>query len=275
MKNKTIYMAILTLLMLVIGAGVTASAEALGEKYTISGIQIGWWIICVGAIIAIVALTDIIDKKKFTVLGLAILIIGAIFVIPIETTTEVPPPTGYIIDEEEDCCPFDITGSAVITGANYIASAVWDEETLTFTVPITVSDASDGNLTDHKTGLNLTFDPLCVGATADDIENVHFSTDYLMKYGGEYMLDEDSTGYSAIWTTSEGTEYYDDVMKITADTSGWAQIDYTFVNATSGSWVTELDAIGDSKTWYITASNDCGDWSETITVTLIVVAYTA
>jgi len=216
-----------------------------------------------------VALIGIIDMKKFATLGIGIIVIGAIFVIPIEAPEDAPST----IVPTSDCCEFEVTGSAVTTGSNYISDTTWDEDTLTLTVPLTVSDSSDGNLSAHKTGVNLTIEPLCDTGDADKYRIYSVESDYLMKYGGEYLLDEDSTGYSAIWTTEEGTEYYDDNIKIGDDTSDWAQIDYTFVNGTAGSWVTELDSIGDSKTWYVTIANDC--FTETITIQAIVVSYTA
>jgi len=265
-KRNQIAVFMASMLMLVMTA-ISACAEALGDSMNIGGYNLGWILVGVAVVLALVGVLGYGNVKKFGTFAVVLLLLGGLLLIPFETATV---PTGQVVD---DCCPFEVTGSAVTSGSNYISDATWDEDTLTLTVPLTVNDSSDGNLTGHKTGLNLTVEPLCSGSTADDIEIICFSSDYLMKFGGEYILDEDSTGYSAIWTTTEGTEYYDDCVKVTADTSDWAQIDYTFVNATSGSWVTELDQIGDSKTWYITVGNDCH--TETITVQAIVVSYTA
>lgn len=276
MKNKKIFVEmLLAMIMLVMGAGV-ASAGAIGEPYSVQGIQIGWWILGISVAVILIALAGVIDKKKFVTVGIAVFIIGGVLVVPIETTT--PPPADIIInypDDDNECCPFDVTGTAITSGTGYITSTVWDEDTMTLTIPVTVTDASNGNLSKYKAGVNFTFKPMCTGASALDLENIHFSTEYLMKYGGEYMLDEDSTGYIATWTTEDGTEYYDGSVSITAGSSEWARLSYTFVNATAGSWVSELDAIGDSKTWYASLSNDCGDWSTTITFVAIVIAYSA
>ena len=256
-----------TIITLVMSA-VTVCADALGDSMTVGGYNLGWIFVGIAVVLALVGVLGYGNIKKFGTVAVVLILLGGLFLIPFETAEEAPPAT--IVD---DCCEFEVTGSAITTGSNYISDATWNEDTLTLTVPLTVSDSSDGNLSAHKTGVNLTVEPLCDGATADDIEIICFTSDYLMKYGGEYILDEDSTGYSAIWTTAEGTEYYDDCVKVTADSSDYAQIDYTFVNGTAGSWVTELDQIGDSKTWYITVSNDC--YTETVTVQAIVVSYTA
>lgn len=272
MKKPNVLIMMLVSSILTIVGSITASAESVGAGYTIFGYSAGWVFIGIAVIVIALILLKVLSTeiaKKAWAVAVALLFVGLILV-------AVQTPTATTTTTTEDSCPdFEITGTAVTSGTDYITTTVWDEDTLTLTVPLTVQDSSDGNLTCHKTGLNLTFDPVGSGYTADDITTVKFSSDYLMKYGGEYILDEDSTGYLAVWTTNDGTEYYDDQMDITADSSDWAQIDFTFVNATSGSWVTELDAIGDSKTWYISCSNDCGTWSETITVTAIVISYTA
>jgi len=266
MKKRHI-LPILAFVMMLVATATTVSAEALGESWTIGGYNPGWILVGIAVVLGLVGMLGYGNIKKFGTIAVILLLIGGLFLIPFETADTPPAQVA------SDCCPFEVTGSAVTSGTSYISDTTWDEDTLTLTVPLTVSDSSDGNLSNHKTGLNLTVEPMCSSATADDIETICFDSDYLMKYGGEYLLDEDSTGYSAIWTTTEGTEYYDDCVKVTADSSDWAQIDYTFVNATSGSWVSELDQIGDSKTWYITVSNDC--YTETITVQAIVVSYTA
>jgi hypothetical protein len=273
MERKSILKIMLMTAIALAMSAITVSAEALGADYSVYGVQVGWWLIAIGAVILILGKADIISKDiilgKAIVIFIALIVIGALLVVPMDTPAQEADTTG------KTCPDFEITGSAINTGTDYIGDTVWDEDTYTLTVPLTVQDSSDGNLTGHKAGLNLTFDPVGSGYETTQIVTVTFSSDYLMKYGGEYILDEDSTGHMAIWTTTEGTEYYDDQIDITAESSDWAQIDYTFVNATAGSWVTELDAIGDTKSWYINLANDCGTWSQTVTITAIVVSYTA
>lgn len=267
MKRRNILLVLATMMTLV-GTATTACAEALGDGMKVAGFNPGWILILIALFVAGVSYVGLINKKLISV-AVGIALLGAIFVVPIETTEETP--TATIVDD--DCCPFEVTGSAITTGSNYISDTTWDEDALTLTIPLTVSDSSDGNLSGHKAGVNLTIEPLCDSGDADKYRIYTVDSEYLMKYGGEYLLDEDSTGYNAIWTTTEGTEYYDDNIKIGDDTSDWAQIDYTFVNGTSGSWVSELSSIGDSKTWDVTISNDC--YTETITVQAMVVSYTA
>lgn len=275
MKKKNI-LAILAVFILSLSAvATTASAKSIGDDYSIAGIGLGWALVGIAIFGFVLGYMKILKSgtyKKLMPFLVAFLLlgIGLQFVSVDETSTAT---TANIVSSDSECCPFEVTGSAITSGTNYITTTTWDEDTLTLTVPLTVSDSSDGNLTGHKTGLNLTVEPMCSSATADDIETICFASDYLMKYGGEYALDEDSTGYNAIWTTTEGTEYYDDCVKVTADSSDYAQIDYTMVNGTSGSWVSELSQIGDSLTWYVTVSNQC--YTETITINAIVVSYTA
>ena len=267
MKKTRAIISILALLMLVVGAAATASADALGDGYEMGGIQIGYWLIGIAIIIGILIFMNVLAKKKFTTPAIALIILGALLLIPFTA------PTATIADTDTDCCPFTLTASALTSGTDYISTATWNSNTKTLTVPLTVADSSDGNLTGHITGLNITVNPTCSGSLSTQIEVFTFSSDYLMKYGGEYILDEDSTGYNAIWTTTSGTDYYDTTVKVTADDTGWANITYTFVNETSGSWVNELDQIGDTLTWYVLVSNGCQ--TERITIHAIVVDYTA
>lgn len=268
MKKINIFKSmLLAVLSLVTGAGV-ASAGAIGDGYSMAGVQIGWWIIAIAGILILLALTSILDKKKFTTLGIALLIIGFLFVVPIDVDVSEEPAT-----IAEDTCPFTLTASAVTSGSNYIGTSTWNSATDTLTVPLTVSDSSDGNLSAHKFGLNITVNPMCSGASSTQIEVFTFDSDYNMAYGGETVLNSDSTGYNAIWTTDSGTEYYDTTVKVTADETGYAQIDYTAINGTAGSWVTELSQVGDSLSWNIRVGN--GYQTEVLTVNAIVVSYSA
>ena len=269
---KKSILIIMLILCLAIGAStITASADTVGEGWEILGYSAGWVLIAIALVgfgLGALKVLSAEVMKKVWVIFVALLLVGALLlVVNIPTAEPATTTTGK-------CPDFEITGSAITTG-NYNPDTVWDEDTLTLTIPLTVSDSSDGNLTFGLAGVNLTWDPIGSGFTSEDITTIIFSSDYLMKYGGEYLLDEDSTGYKAIWTTSSGAEYYDDTIDVTADSTTWSRIDYTFVNGTAGSWVTELDAIGDSKTWYVSASNNCGTWSETITIIAMVISYTA
>jgi hypothetical protein len=265
MKRKNIFISmLLAFLMLVIGAGV-ASARAIGDGYTLAGIQIGIVCIILAVVLGLVIIAGILEKKYFGTISIALLLIGVLFIVPIsipeEPITVVP-----------DGCPFTLTASAVTTGTNYIGTSTWNSATNTLTVPLTVSNSTDGNLSAHKFGLNITVNPMCPGALSTQIEVFTFSSDYAMTYGGEKVLRQDSTGYMAIWTTDSDNEYYDTTLKVTADSTDWAQIDYTTINGTAGGWVTELSQVGDSLSWNIHVGNEYQ--TEVITVNAIVVAYT-
>lgn len=283
MKNRKYILAITALFMMLVTTTISVCAEALGDGWTVGGYNPGWILVGIAIVVALIGIIGYGDYKKFGTVAVVALLIGVFLLIPYETT-ETPVAT---ITDSDECCDFEITGSVVASGTDYIGDSsspatsdpTWDDDTLVFTVPLYVADSSDGQLGAHNTGLNLTFDPVGSGKTSDDICTIHFSSDYSMKLGGEEILDEDSTGHQAIWTvpTSDGTttKYHDHSLDVTANDDTWAQIDYTFNNNSAGNWVTELDQIGDTVTWYITAQNDCGTWSETIAVQCIVTDYTA
>ena len=111
--------------------------------------------------------------------------------------------------------------------------------------------------------------------TADTMATIHFSSDYDLEYGGEEVFNKSGNYFSVDWTTSTGTQSYTDTVDMQVSEDSWALITWTFNNNTAGNWVTELDAIGDSATWYVRFWNDCGTWSETVTITAIVVEFTA
>ena len=265
MKNISKILTIF--LMLVITSG-TAMATALGDTYTLGGYNPGWILVIVGLLAIGLGYFDIFAKKKAVGVGIGVIVIGAIFLVPITAQVAPTVTTG-------DCPMFEITGSAITSGSDYITTTTWDEDTQTLTVPITVQDSSDGNLTGDQAGVNITIDPIGAGYTTDYMATVTITTDYLFKYSGEYVLDETSGDYVATITTVDGVEYYTDTIDIELTTTAWAQLDYTFVNATSGSWVSELSQIGDSVTYYATIANSCGSQTETITINLIVISYTA
>lgn len=256
---------------MLVGMTVTASAGAIGDDYMVNGVNPGWFVILIAVVIGLLAMLKILDQKKVGTGAVVVLLVGIALLVPISGPATVTPPAST-----KECCEFDISATALTSAIeDYITTTTWDEDSQTLTIPLTVADSSDGNLTGDQAGINITIDPMCDYAETTDVGVYTIETDYDMKYGGEYILDEDSTGYLAEITTTEGIEYYDDSIKITAENSDWVQVDYTFVNATSGSWVSELSGIGDSKTWYITISNSCGTYTETITVNAIVVSYTA
>lgn len=263
---------LLALAALVIGAGATASAGAIGDGYELGGYQVGYWIIGGAVVAGLLAITDVLDKKKAGTGAIALLIIGVLLVVPIDTPGDTTTPQ-TIYTGPTPTATFDIIGTAVTTGTDYISTAVWDDNTKTLTVPLTVQDASDGILTGSRTGVNITFDPITTNAATTDLFTINVATQYTTRYGGEYIFEEDANGFLCNVTTEDGTFRYDARVKLTGEASDWARFDYEFVNATSGSWVSKLNAVGDSVAWQITAS--CGSWSDTFTVRAIVVSYTA
>ena len=269
-KSKLVFFV--AFVMSLVGMASSASAEALGEGYSLMGINLGWALVLLGVAFFILVGLNVVKKstgKKWGTLFVAFLLVGLALVF-----VEVPAETQTADISDSNCCGIDYSASAIASGGDFITSTTWDESTDTLTIPITVADSSDGNLTGDMAGINITLDPLASGMTTDNICMFTISSDYTMKYGGEDVLDKTGSDYLAEITTADGTEYLSDVVKLTADDTAWVNVSWTFVNATSGSWVSELSQVGDSLSWYITIENACGD-TERITVTAIVVSYTA
>jgi len=247
----------------------TVSAAPLGEGYALAGIPIGWGLIGLAVILGALIFFKILKKelaKKLGTLAVVLLLVGVALQFVQAPDADAASMTGVDIN---------VTGSAVTTGDNTI-STNWDEDENVWTIPLTVSDSSDGNLSDHIAILNLTLDPISqAGLTADNMQSVHFSADYNMQYGGEDIVSKSGNDYLATWTDEDGgTHYGDGVIDMQMTETKWAYLNYTFNNGTAGNWVTELSAVGDTATWYIHVWTDEG-FRETITVNAVVVSYTA
>jgi len=269
-KSKLVFFV--AFVMSLVGMASSASAEALGEGYSLMGINLGWALVLLGVAFFILVGLNVVKKstgKKWGTLFVAFLLVGLALVF-----VEVPAETQTADISDSNCCGIDYSASAIASGGDYITTTTWDEDSSTLTIPLTVSDSSDGNLTGDQAGINITIDPIASGMTTDDICMFTVSSDYTMQYGGEDVLDKSGSNYLAEITTSAGSEYYEDVVKLTADDTAWVNVSWTFVNGTSGSWVSELSQVGDSLTWYVNIENSCGE-SERITVTAMVVSYTA
>ena len=269
MKQKlSSLMLVVSVLAMFVG---TVSAETLGEQWTVMGYNGGWMLLVLGIIVGLVAtMVKMAKAMKGPLLAIgAILIVGGLVMatvtVPEDTTADTTSTTG-------NCCDFDFTGSAIASGGDFITSTTWNENTNTLTIPLTVSDSSDGNLTGSAAGVNITLEAL--GLTTDTNCVFTITSDYTMKYGGETVIDKTGSDYRAEITTSSGTEYLTDKVQIAAGSDTWINCSWFFVNGTSGSWVSELSQIGDSLTWYVTIENACGE-KETITINAIVVSYTA
>jgi hypothetical protein len=265
---------ILATIMLLFGAGTIqlVCAKALGEGWTLGEYPLGWILIIVaiiGGFIVLLAKASKVLKWKgagaLTVPVVIILLLGVAMVF-----VEVEPVTAV-----SKCPEFEITASAVTTGTYYISTVNWDEDENLFTIPLTVSDSSDGNLTDHITALNFTIDPIAGGRTADTMATIHMDSDYTIQYGGEDIFDKTGDYYDVNWTSPTGTESYKDTQDMQVSETSWALCTWEFNNGTAGNWVTELSAIGNSITWHVNFWNDDNTWTETIMITATVVSYTA
>ena len=274
-KIKAKIMGILALVLVFIGASAElVSAKTLGDGMSIMGYNAGYVLIIVGIVAAlIVAMTKIAPaKSKPMVYGIAaVLIIGGLalaFVNVEETATGDTTASG--------CQDFDLSVSTLTSGDGWITGTVWDEDTKTLTIPLTVSDSSDGNLTGHLSGVNCTIDPLAaLGDTADTMATLHYrSTNYDLKYNGEKVFNEQGGYYNVEFTDAGGEDNYEGSQDIQLSSTGWVKYQIQFNNGTAGNWVTELSQIGDSLSWEVEFFTDCGI-VETWDVVAIVVSYTA
>lgn len=283
MEKTKKFLIMATLMMLLFGAGVTelVCAKAIGEGYTIGDYNAGWILIIIAIIIGFIVIIGKASKiltwkgsGALTIPLVLILIIGLAMVF-----VQVEEETGLGIVSE--CPDFKITATAVTSGTYYITTSNWDETEYTsgdigtLTIPLTVSDSSDGNLTDHISALNFTLDPIAGGRPATTMATIHMSSDYNLKYSGEDVFDKTGNYYDVNWTSASGTERYTDTQDMQVSEESWALCTWEFNNGTAGNWVTKLSAVGDSITWHVTLWNDCGTWSATVTIIAIVVSYTA
>ena len=266
--RNVFWMVVLACAMVLLGAGVTVSAATIGDGYSIAGYNAGWVLLIVGVIM--VALAWMMKFQK-TVKTFMTWVFGALAVIGLIMLT-VQAPATTVTDTDTTCCDFEVTGTAITSGGTWITTTAWEESTNTLTIPLTVADSSDGNLTGDSAGVNLTLEALGGETTQNCVFTI--TLDDTMTYGGEYLLDKSGSDYCAEIHTASGTEYGSDKVQVAAGSTAWVNCSFRFVNATSGSWVSELSAIGDSITWYTTVQNACGE-SVRITITAIVVSYTA
>jgi|GEM_PF-6318436 len=278
MKKKNFVGMLVMACLLLIGAGVTTvSAEALGEGWTIlGGVSASIALLIIGFVIIGADATKFVPasyKKIVFAIGVAFLFIGGIFFFvhtPTSTTADITGAT--------DCPEISLTAT-IVTGTDASDNnndCVYDNDTFDLTIPLTVSDSSDGNLTDKVVSLNFTIDPTSPGGyDAAKMWPVYYKCDdYDLKYNGEKVFSESSGKYDVKWTDPTGTFRYEHSQDIRLDEEGWAVIEFTFANNTAGNWVTELSQIGESLSWTMEFWNGCG-WRQTIDVTAMVVSYTA
>ena len=212
------------------------------------------------------------------VIGVILVVFGgATGILPMIPEAEEVPPTNIInlpgVTVPQPTFSIDVENGTVIGSAtNRTKVSISDDEksaTLAFTV-----DLSENEISAKFACVNFTVTPLpSAQATADSLATIYFETDYLMKYGGEYVLTETSDVYWANWSYSGGdsddsTSDYDGSMTMLMTETGWCQIDYQLDDGTD-SFGEEVDSIGDSGSWTITLHNEDWSWSYPFTVNWI------
>lgn len=142
-----------------------------------------------------------------------------------------------------------------------------------------IFDANPGGVINaNYSALNFSITPVPPeGSTADSLATIYFETDYDMKFGGEYILQESGGVYFANWTYRSGdntikTADYSGSMTMLMTESAYAEIDYNINADETDAFGEELDTVGQGGSWDITFHNSDWSWSWTHTVNWIYIA---
>jgi len=170
----------------------------------------------------------------------------------------------------------DVTNGTTGLG-NTTTVQVNEDETMATVLLETCGSGGNQPLAGTHFGVNFTVAPIPPnGATADSLATVYFETDYLMKFNGEYILAESDGTYYANWsyaggTSDEALKDYASQMTMLMTEVGYAEITYEMDSGSADRFSAELDTIGDTGSWDIVFHNEDWSWSETFTVTWILV----
>jgi len=223
---KKIGMLVLAVMLILIGAGITAttaSAKAIGEDYTIMGFNAGWVLIGIGVAIALLfgskllKMPKAIGMKPLAGFIALVLVIGfaMVFVQGPAPVADVTGLTGIT---------FDVEASAVTTDGSYYPDTTYDEDSGLFTVPFKANTTGD-NLSEHGDNSTYSDDPrlnftikaeLPDEATDNDLAIVYFEvvnpTLYVASDADNYVLTKTNDKHQATWTDQDGN---------TNTVSGW------------------------------------------------------
>jgi len=264
------------MMIVAIGWCTTASAATIGDGAKIFGYNWGYFVLGIGILAGLVYLYKCPANLKKPMLGLAVggILLGAVVgFAPYEAADTTPPPGATVAGLTFDV---DVTNGTTGVG-NQTTVQINEAETMATILLETAGTGGDQPLCGTHASINFTFDPNPpIGANADDLATVYFSTPYQMKYNGEYVLDESSDTYYANWTFASGDndasqQDYEGSMTMLMTETGYAEIDYEFDSGSSDCFSAELDTIGDTGSWYIDFWTADHGWSETFLVTWILV----
>jgi hypothetical protein len=282
--NKKLIMLLTTMFVLLIGAGAdVVCAKALGDDFSVMGYNLGWILLGIGVFVGLLFIilksAKLVTGKATKAFVLPVIIILLLGIALVGVQYE-PAATGQVVGTE--CPVFKITATPVITGNNYIggtsgnADPQWDKDNLVYTVPIKIDSAANGRLNESIIALNFTLDPLSTSdMTADTMATIHMKSDYDTVYNDKDVFSKFNNYYCVNWTSDAGTVSYEDSQDMQVSNTGWALCTWQLNNNSATNWVNQLSAVGNCLSFYVTFWNDCYSRSETITVTLIVVGYTA
>lgn len=256
-------------MLLFIGASITASAEKIGDGYSLYGMPLMWIMIITGFIIMMIgAFGKGIPKpgpKLLVVIGIVFIVVGGLLFI--DKPAEVVPVTGNIVDE------WSVTTANSGTSCSWSdIDATWDDTDTPTTISAPINlDATTNALDETKFRANFTVTPSGKSGAPTDINcKIYYKTEYKMTKGGEDVLEKDGSNWIANWTNSDGdTSDYDGFLQMTLeDGTGWFHVNYELDSGNS-TFGEEMDgSIGETISWKITLWDDFG-WTGTYTVMVV------
>jgi len=269
MKAKKLVVMLFVALLGIVGSATTVMGASLGAEYTMFGIELGWALI-IGAVIIALFGYYALNKKGMKALTpvIAILFIAGIALSFVQVTEQ---PTATTTT---GATTFSIDTNDPASGGNDIDNCAWDDDETILTIPLEITGSN--NLDGNRSHSNFTLKPVAPsGAKSDELVTIYFSSDYLMKYGGEYVLEETGGIYFANWTygvdgSASQTDDYEGSMSMLLTDTGWANITWRFDSGTADCFSEELDSIGDKVVWNVKFWTD-GGWSQTFNIEAIVI----
>lgn len=277
MKKTQKILGMLIVFLLAIGASaITASAKAIGEDYTILGMNAGWVLIIVGVVLGLLFASKLLQMPKSIGLKpvaiiVALMLAIGIAMVAVQTPTITADVTGLANME------FSIEASAVTTAGSYYPDTTYNEASGTFLVPYGCNTTSDllfeaGDNSSYTDDPRLNFSikaDFPDNADDDDLAIIYFEVVnpalYTESDADNYVLVKTDDEHQAVWTDQDGG---------TNTISGWTSggIEETLILSLD----LELYETGlaqadeyDQNVLSIRFHNKANTWSETFTVSFL------
>lgn len=215
------------------------------------------------------------------VIGVILIVFGgAVGVLPMISEEVEAPVTNVIMPSasvDQPTFAVEIENGTALRD-DFVKPTVEISEDETSATIVLTSCGESGGLHGNHSAVNFTITPIAPqGATADSLATIYFETDYLMKFSGEYILNESSGVYSASWTyqaddNDHSTSDYSGTLTMLMTETGWAEIHYGMDGTGTDDFGEELDTIGQSGSWDVTFHNADWSWSEVFVINWIYIA---